>query len=530
MRGVVFSLLLLMLFPAITQAKSEPVKDTRYGGTLVWGVYNKPTIINPLFTTQSISAPLQALIFNGLIRLDAQGDLEPDLAKSWGISGDGLVYTFHLREGVRFHDGIECTAYDVKFTFDTIIDPRVNSPFSSFFQLVKEFKAIDRYTFQVVLAKPSTSFIYRLIRDIIPKHLLEKTDLKNTPFNFKPMGTGPFKFKGWAKDNQLTLEYNPDYYEGRPYLDSIIVKTYADSKELWTALMRQEVDLSLFIEKDEYELIKKDPVFKTYHFPADYYYAIVYNLDDPIVADKNVRQAIAYGIDRKSLIEKGGFGYGIECVGPFYPGSIGFNPQVEALEFNPDKATALLSAAGWKDLNKEGILEKDGQDLEIRMLVDERNEAYQRLAMLIRQELGQIGIKLTVQLYKDDSILIEEFLRQNKSQAQLTLLPSGVTPDQEEREWSSQEVSGVYSVWKYKNEEVKRYFALGKTVNDAKKKEWIYQEIHRFIYKDQPACFLYFPLCFHAISSKFEDVDELFTLSMPHHTMRKWFVKQKDTR
>ena len=132
MRAVVLALLLIMLFSAITQAGSESVKDSRYGGTLVWGVYNKPTIINPLFTTQSVSAPLQALIFNGLIRLDAQGNLELDLAKSWGISTDGLVYTFHLREGVRFHDGIECTAYDVKFTFDTLIDPRVNSPFASF--------------------------------------------------------------------------------------------------------------------------------------------------------------------------------------------------------------------------------------------------------------------------------------------------------------------------------------------------------------------------------------------------------------
>lgn len=534
MRRIISFLFLAIIYSTITplrglsESKGPQVKsDKYYGGSLVWGVCYKPSIINPIFTTQSVSMSLESLIFNNLIRWNAQGLIEPDLAESWDISEDGLVYTFHLRKGIRFHDGVECTAFDVKFTFDKLIDPQLNSPFRASFQLVKEFKAPDRYTFQILLTRPSPSFIYRLIREIIPEHIFEKSDIKNSSFNFHPVGTGPFRFKQWTKDDQIILEYNPDYYEGRPYLDKIIVKTYVDSKELWVALMRQEVDLSLFIERQDYEILKNDPAFKSYAFPTDSYFAIVYNLNDSVLADKRVRQAIAYGIDRKNLIEEIGFGYGMECLGPFYPGSEGFNPQVQAVEFNPDRAIALLSEAGWEDANKDGVLEKTGKDLEISMLLDERDEVYRRMAMLIRQELQVIGIKLTVQLYNDDSALTEEFLQKSKPQAQLKLVLAGINPDQQEEVWSSQAFGRFNNIWEYKNDGVKRYFVLGKTTTDKKKREWIYQEIHRFIYEDQPVCFLYFPSWFHAVSSKFGNTDELFSLSMPFHSMKKWYVYQK---
>lgn len=517
-----------MLSLTIVPSRDGPrcEQDKHYGGTLTWGVCNKPTIINPILTIQSVSAPLQDLLFNRLIRWNSQGDIEPDLAERWDISADGLVYTFYLRKGVRFHDGVECTAEDVKFTFDKILDPEVNSPFRPFFQLIKSFDVIDKYTFQVALTKPSASFIYRLIREIAPRHLLEGTDLKSAYFNFHPVGSGPFRFKEWTPDNQVILEYNPDYYEGRPYLDKVVVKTYSDSRELWAALMRQEVDLVLFLEREDYEIVKDDPAFQTHTFPIDAYYAVVYNLDDPVLRDEKIRQAIAYAIDRNSLIRRIAFGYGLECNGPFYPDSLGFNPEVKTLEFNPDKAFKLLSEAGWKNMNQDGILEKEGEELEIRMLVDRRNEVYRRIAMLIRQQLQEAGIKLIVQLYDDNRMLTPEFLAQNKTQAHLKLLSAGIDPDQIGDEWLGEGLEKIRYLWPYKNAETARYFALGKINQDKKKREWIYREIHRFIYQGQPVCFLYFPFWFHALSSKFEDADGLFNLNMPFYVIKDWSVKQ----
>ena len=526
MRIAISTLLIIMLTQ--TSVKAEDISQTGkpYGGTLTWGTRNKPAIINPILTTHSVSMSLLDLIFNRLVRLNSKGEIKADLAESWDISSDGLVYTFYLKRGVRFHDGVECTAFDVKFTYDKLIDPEVNSPFKSSFELVDRFEVIDNHTFKVVLKKPSVSFIYRLIREIVPKHLLEKADLKNCPFNFHPIGTGPFRFKQWTKDNQIVLEYNPYYYEGRSYLDKIIVKTYPTSRDTWTALMRGEVDFIEFIEREDYQVAKDDASFKTFAIPADYYYALVYNLNDPILADKRVREAFTYGLDRKGLIERAASGYGLECNGPFYPQSLGFNPDVLPFEYSPQKSQELLAEAGWWDEDNDGILEKEGEELELRVLVDARSEIYKRIIMLIRQQLYEIGIKIKVLLYNDDSELTKEFLRQNRPQAHLKLFLGGINPDQTAEYWRSKKSKGIISskLWIYKDEEVDKLFAVGEVTQDKKRRQEIYQKIHQLIYADQPACFLYFLYQFHVISAKFENAEEFFNVNMAYYTMKDWYL------
>ena len=518
-----------MLAQVSLEARDIAESSKPYGGTLIWGTRNKPTIISPILSTYSVSVSLEELIFNRLVKINSKGEIEPDLAKSWDISEDGLVYTFSLRKGVKFHDGIECTADDVRFTYDKILDPEVNSPFKSSLELINEFKVIDKFTFQVILKKPSTSFIYRLMREIAPRHILENADLKNCSFNFHPIGTGPFKFKEWTKDNQIILQYNPNYYEGRPYLDRIIVKTFSDSKELWTALMRNEVDFVEFIEREDYEIAKKDPSFKTYTIPADYYYGILYNLNDPILADKKVREAIAYGVDRKSLIERIAGGHGLECNGPFYPESLGFNPEIHPFEYSPEKAKALLDEAEWKDIDNDGILEKDGEELEIRVLVDARSDTYKKIIMVIRQQLQEIGIGIKVVLYNDDNMLTdEEFLKQNIPQAHLKLLLAGVdSAGQVKLEWCFKEAKRVSKLWSCINEEVDRLFELGEVTQSKEERQKIYQNIHQLIYEDQPICFLYFRFDFHAVSSKFENVDNFFNVNMPYYMMKDWYLNSQ---
>jgi peptide/nickel transport system substrate-binding protein len=516
-----------MLFPVAShsQALSQTPQKT-YGGTLQWGVYQKPTIINPILTTQTISATLCQLIFNGLVRINFQGEIEPDLARSWAISADGLTYTFYLRKGVKFHDGQECTAFDVEFTYNKLIDPVVNSPFKNVFQLVGEFKAIDTYTFRIILKEPSPPFIYYLTKEIVPRHLLEQEDLTKGSFNYNPVGTGPFRFKGWTEDDRITLEYNPDYYEGRPYLDKIVVKTYSNSDDVWTALMRGEVDCVQFIEQKDYEVIKNDPAFKAYAIAADSCYALTYNLDDPVLADKKIREAIAYAVDRKGLIQRVAGGYGLECFGPFYPDSLGFNPQVKPFEYNPQEAQRLLAEAGWQDYDNDGILEKDGEELEINVLVDSRNDIYEKIIMVLRQQLQEIGIKIKVELYNDDSTLTDEFLNQKRIQAQLKLLLGGGDPVQETDAWSSEKRKSIDKLWIYKNEEADKLFALGRITHDRQKRKELYQKIHLLIYQDQPACFLYFPFFFHAISAKFKNTDEYFTVNMPTYTIKDFWINQ----
>jgi len=526
-RVLVALIIITMLTITNTVARSEDVSSVKkhFGGTLVWGTHTKPTMINPLFTRFSVSASLIDLLFNRLVRINSRGEIEPDLAKSWEISEDGLVYTFYLKKGVKFHDGQECRAEDVEFTYNMLMDPEVNSPHRSSFEMVRDFKTIDRYTFQIILKKPSGFFIYRLAREIVPKHLLDKTNVKVSSFNFHPVGTGPFKFKEWTKDDRITLEYNPDYYEGRPYLDRIVVKTYPDSKELWTALMRKEVDLVLFIEKEDYEIVKIDTAFKSYAVPIDHYYALCYNLDDPILSDIRVRKAIAHSIDRGELINIVADGYGVECNGPFYPGYLGFNPDIDSFKYNPEKAEKLLDECGWLDQDKDRIRKKAGETLKIKVLVDQRYAIFKRIAMVIRQQLQEIGVVVKVVLYDDERMVIEEFIEQHNAQAHLRLFFAG-DPENIMHNWGPKEIKGVDKIWIYENVKVNKLFEETKIEPNETKRDQIFQEIHKLVYSYQPACFLYFICDFNIISARFKNTDEFFTPGMPFYTMKDWYFSE----
>jgi ABC-type transport system substrate-binding protein len=150
--------------------------------------------------------------------------------------------------------------------------------------------------------------------------------------------------------------------------------------------------------------------------------------------------------------------------------------------------------------------------------------------MVIRQQLQEIGIKIKIFLYNDGKELTKDFLEQNKPQAHLTFLLGGIgCVDQAAAEdWFFKEFERIGKLWVYRNEEVDRLFELGEVTQDKKKRQEIYQKVHRLIYQDQPACFLYFPFVFYAISNKFENIDEFFTLNMPYYTMQGWFVKDRD--
>ena len=527
-KTIVFLLImnLTMVFPSRTEAKEKFLKG-RYGGTLVMGAREIPTKINPIFTTHTVSLDLMNLIFDHLIRMGTKGKIEPSLAESWENSEDGLIYTFYLKEGVKFHDGVELTAKDVKFTYEQILDPKNESPYRSHFELIEKIEIIDKYIVKFVLSDPFPIFLTKLAyREIVPKHILEGQELRNTSFNYSPIGTGPFKFSSWDRDtDQIELVANEDYFEGRPYLDKIIVKIYPEGYGLWPAFMREEVDFIMFIDHEDYKVIEKDPALRGYKIPWDKYCAIAYNIEDPVLRDKEVRRAIAQSINRKEIIEAV-FPGGIESIGPFHPETEGFNREVKLLEYDPMKAKIDLMHRGWIDEDNDGILEKNGRELEIKMLVDERSDLYKKMALIIRQQLAEVGIKIVMQLYKDEEELTKEYLNEKKPQAWLRFYNgSSNHPYEAVGSWYSLS-SEFGKIWNYKNDEVDRLFELCRVSIDKNKKLESYRAIHKMVYEDQPACFLFFPVSYHAISSKLKNTDEYFSIDMPVYTMKNWYISE----
>jgi len=519
--------MLLALTPsslAQNHSRAVAANSSHYGGTLVWGTINPPTIINPVLTSHSISASLLELLFDPLVRINGQRRVIPALAQSWDISKNGLVYTFHLRRHVYFHDGIECTAQDVKFTYEAIREPSNQSTWRTATELVREWRVIDPYTIQAILSQPMPDFIFKLLREILPKRLYEHTHMLDNIHNYLPVGTGPFHLLSWNRDtNEISLAANSAYFEGRPFLDKIVIKTYQDNAALWAALMRGEVDLALLLNRQDYEVLSKDPAFKTYPIFSGFYFAIIYNMHDPVLFDYEVRHAINYAIDRKALMQETGMN-GVESNGPFYPQSPGFNSKVEAASYEPLKAQSILTQHGWK-LNKEGLFEKTGQVLVLTMLVNHNRPDCRQMALVLRQQLSEVGIGLKIVFYDNETQLTKDYLARMKPQMWLRMF-SGISSDLSDiaSSWYSS-ASQFGRLWEYHNPAVDQLFELGRALPDGSRRNEIYQRIHAFIYKDQPACFLFFPLSYHAVAATITNTDDFFTIYMPTYQLKNWFIK-----
>jgi ABC-type transport system substrate-binding protein len=296
----------------------EGVKASNYGGTVTIGHSSKPDIINPILTSDTISVDLMNLIFSSLVKFDGAQRPVPDLAKSWEVSKDGLVWTFFMRDGVEFHDGHPLTAQDVEFTYRSIMDRKNMSPMIERCGLVDRIETEGDYIFRVVLKHPFAPLIHRLNREIVPKHLLENADLHNTPFNRHPVGSGPFKLVDWAEDDTITLDANREYFQkGRPILDSLIFKAYPDRKAALQAITRGRMDIALNLAASDLLFVSRRRPFRIYPALGASYYAIIFNLRDPIFRDIRARMALDYAIDRESMIKNQLKGYSRICTGPF---------------------------------------------------------------------------------------------------------------------------------------------------------------------------------------------------------------------
>ena len=190
----------------------------------------------PPLASDSASHEIACLVYNGLVKYNGDLKLVGDLAESWEISPDGLTITFHLRRGVRWHDGAPFTAQDVLFTYQLMVDPKTPTAYSGDYKQVQTAEALDDYTFRVTYPKPFAPALGSWGLAILPKHLLAGQDITSSPLARHPIGTGPYKFLSWKTQDRINLTYNPDYFEGRPYLNGYIAMVKPDQATIFLEL------------------------------------------------------------------------------------------------------------------------------------------------------------------------------------------------------------------------------------------------------------------------------------------------------
>src|SRR3989338_5000673 len=215
-----------------THAADQPVP----GDAIVVGSIGDASRLLPILATDSASGDIVGLVFNGLVKYNERLEIVGDLAESWSVSDDGLTITFTLRPHIRWHDGTACTAQDVLFTYQKLIDPNVRTPFSSSYELIESVEVLDERTVRIRYREPFAPALESWMMGIIPKHLLEQEDLNTATFLRRPVGTGPYRFKRWKTGELIELTASPDYFEHRPHIDRYLYRIIPDQATLFLEL------------------------------------------------------------------------------------------------------------------------------------------------------------------------------------------------------------------------------------------------------------------------------------------------------
>jgi peptide/nickel transport system substrate-binding protein len=513
----------LLLIPFLLCSNSNP-RETQ-GDSLIIGDFIEPAFINPILTHSSISAALNRIVFDGLVKLNDKMEPGPHLARSWENSPDGKTWVFHLKRDVKFHNGTKLTAEDVKFTFDKIKDPSTNSPYFSVFENLKAVKVKSRYTVEIDLKNPLPSLPFYLDVGILPKHSLMGKDLMRAEFNYHPIGTGPFKIESWSK-NEIIMRAHENHFGGRPHLNRVIVKFFDDQRVVWAELMKGTIDCVFLTYPKNYDFIKNIPDFNVYSFLYPYYYILAFNKNNEYFNRRQARQALNYAVDKERIITRVLRGKGRVSSGTIYPQSWAYSKAIRPYPYNPKKALKLLEEAGWKDTNGNHILDKNEREFEFVVLIVREDDVARESVLQVQQQLLDIGIRMKVKPLSFP-ILYQEFLLTKNFDASLLSMISD-DPDKNYAWWHSSQIDHGFNVFSYKNENVDELLDKGRTTLDSEERKEIYCRFQREIHDDPPGILLFWRDSLIVIHKRFRGV-KLSPAGILNH-IGEWYVPKEEQK
>lgn len=403
--------------PAATAVPAKPTEAAgpKKGGTLTMVVWQEPEHLNRELGTQTVTDHIAEFFDEGLVKVNDKGQWIPKLAtevpttQNGGVSADGKTITYKLRKNVKWHDGSDFTCADLQFTLQVIRTPNNGALDAGSFSDLDSVECPDPNTAVLKFKNFYASWIrlFSGIGPIFPKNIGKPEDLKTWAYNRKPVGTGPFKVTEFATGDHITLERNPTYWQpDRPYLDKVIIRIVPSSEVAMQLLKNGEADIMWNNTEADLPALEKMTNVKLFDAPQAGGERLILNsvkpgdpadnkTPHPILGDVKVRQAIAYGIDKKTIIDKLLNGKGL-------PGSSELNvdpyncTDIKAYAFDQAKAKALLDEAGWKP-GSDGIRVKDGQRLRLKYQTTTGNKLREDSQVLIVENMKAIGVEFYIE-------------------------------------------------------------------------------------------------------------------------------------
>lgn len=517
---------------------SISIKVPANGGIIKEGIIGSPRFVNPVLAISDVDYDLTFLVYSGLMKAMPDNSIIPDLAESYEISDDGLIYSFILKDNIYFHDGKKITTDDIEFTINKIQDSTIKSPKRALFYDVRVEKVDDRQI-NFILKKPYSPFLINLTVGILPKHLWQNLSSEQFPlsqYNVEPIGSGPYKISKMEtqKKNMLLV---PTYYElssfnkyalGKPFIEKIIIRFYKDEKSLIDGYNKKDVESinSISPEKISEIKIQKNGVIKTSPLPR--IFAVFFNQNQSdILSNKGVREALDISIDREKIIANVLYGYGKDIYTPL-PASI-LHEEFENIENRTEKAIEVLEKAGWSMNASTSIMEKkiNKVKVELKFTISTLNSPdLVKTAELIKSDWQKIGVDVEIKQF-DFGDLQQNIIRPRKFDALLYGEVIGRDMDLYAFWHSSQRNDPGLNIAMYTNSKTDKLLEEARKINEIEERINKYNEFSEELMRDIPAVFIYSPDFIYITSDKINNLS-LGNLTLPFErflNINNWYIE-----
>ncbi|MBV6391915.1 MAG: Oligopeptide-binding protein AppA [Anaerolineales bacterium] len=510
---VVVALLLLSQQPVtvITLPEAAP------GGIYTEALIGSMGRLNPVLDwNNSADRDVNRLIFSGLVKFDSRGLPQPDLAESWGVSADGKVYNFSLRQNAVWHDGEPVTSDDVLFTIEAI-----KSSASLFPQDIKDLwtqiqvKRLDDKTFQFTLPEPFSPFLDYATFGVLPKHLLETVpadQLPNAEFNLNPVGSGPYKFDelkiSGGQIVGVALSANENYFLGPPFIEQVVFRYFPNSSAALDAYRQGEVLGVSQLTQDTLESALQEPTLSVYTSRLPQMGLVFLNNNNPAVGflqNASVRRALMLGLNRTVIVSHILKGQAIVADSPILPGSWAYYDEIEKFPYDPDAAIQLLNKEGFIFTAGSAVRSKDGQPLAFTM-VHPDDAIHTQIAQAIQADWTLIGVQVNLQAVPYDS-LVNDHLTTRSYEAALADLNTSRTPDPDPYLfWHQSEATGGQNYSQWDNRTASEFLETARTAADFAERMRLYKNFQVIFAKELPSLPLYYPVYSYGVDAQVQGV------------------------